>query len=354
MPYEALETINCLTEIVSVDEGKCAGGIPALRSTSFREMKRLFKACSTSVRLPPGKYFLVRYDREIAVLERIQLGSPRRAQIFWITETRNLLQGHPTYSHDLPIVVESGSRRPCVHHKPPHHFASLWHYMDDWKFRSWLEEGGIFLTRADRLKPNDGREGTLALGNIRYRNQVYQKGETMAGAYYLYSQELERISRHTYISCWRIDEREHQGCWSDYTTGGESVAIRTNYDAILRHTHTVFCACVEYIDFIKDWVAEGNSVYPFMYKSKEDWEWESEFRLIYQELPKSDVVFRDTPSFDCSGENPNCGVVLTLDLSRMIQQIVLAPRASANFHKEIETLCVKHNLAGRVSSSRFQ
>ena len=345
------ETTNCLTEIVKIDAGRSLGGIPIQPTRSLAEAKQRYRTSPIPSRLPAGTYFLIAHDSEIALLEPIRFNVPWRAHVYWIAETKQLLpMPREIYSDDLPIAVDRDLNRPCVHHKPPPYFAKLWRYLDFKRFKDLLKRGGLFLARADRFP--DEREGSLSPANLCYRSRVYKDKPRMAESYNRYCEELRNIRRHTYVSCWRTDEKEDRQSWETYTSSSNSVVIRTIYEKLRRRTQTLFCASIEYIDFDETWVPEGNSRWPFMYKCRR-FDWEREFRVIHQQFPRKELLFGSAPYFDCSQENENIGPILCVNLKQFIDQIITAPSASNEFYQQVKGLAEEYGLGGRVFRSSF-
>lgn len=217
-------------------------------------------------------------------------------------------------------------------------------------FRRILEQGGIFLSRADKV--DDKEEATLSRANARYRTQIYKDEPVMRDCYGRYCQELPNIKRHTYISCWRLDEAESAQSWKEYTNDSEGVAIQTTYEKLRRYTHFIFCARMEYIDYRKTWVIEHNSLSPFMFK-KRRFGWEREFRIILQQFPRTEMLWKDAPFYNCSQENPSCGRTLEVDFKQLLDQIITAPNASDESYREVKLLAEKYGLGERVYRSRL-
>jgi hypothetical protein len=344
------ESIRCLTEIVTIDPKRCLGGIPIERTRRLSVAHQIYKSCPIASRLPGGKYFLTAHDQEVALLEQIRFGERFSPHISWIAETKRLLPSVPEiYSDRLPIVVEQDLSRLCIHHNAPAYGCKLWRYMDLRKLKRMLEEGGIFLARADRFP--DDREGTLAFANSRYRSQVYTKDPRMAAGYSEYCDELRNIKHHTYIGCWRVDETEDLRSWSEYTRSGEGVAVQTTYYKLWKRTPAIFCASVEYIDYEQTWVVENNCVSPFFYKSKSEFGWEREFRIILQQFPRTEWVFGDSPYFDCSEEDTNDARILLVDPKWFVDRIVTHPGASNGFVTDVINFVQKYGLAEAVTRS---
>lgn len=344
-----LESITQLPKFLSIDGDTQLGAVPIPRTRNLREARDHFARCRVPLKIPPGKYYRTAHDKDVAILELIRYGEPWLAQTSWVTRTRNLLPRRSLCSRELPIeVAPQDLRRPCIHLNAPSYLSSLWRYMDIWKFESMLRESGIFLARSDLV--NDPREASLSFANLRYRAQVYRRERKMARRYASYVRELPTIKRWTYISCWRVDENENERSWTEYADSVQAIAIKTTYRKLLERTATIFCAGVEYIDYSDTWVIETDPTYPFTYKAR-DYEWEREFRIVIQQFPKARLSFDDALYFDCTTENSNCGLMLRVDLPRLIDKIVVGPNSSKEFYRTVQFLAANHGLAGRVARS---
>jgi hypothetical protein len=262
-----LERITELPKFISIDETTPLGAIPIARTRNLGEARERLATSRVPLRIPRGTYFCTAHDDEVAILELIRFGEPWLAQISWATRITNLLPRPSLYSRELPVTVgPQDLTRPCIHPNAPRYGNSLWRYMDFWKFESLLQERGIFLTRSDLV--NDQREASLSFANLRYRAQVYKNDPAMVQCHRRYVQELPNMKRWTYISCWRIDERENEQSWTEYAEARDAVAIKTTYRKLLERTATIFCAGIEYIDYLDTWVVEMNPLWPFTYKRR--------------------------------------------------------------------------------------
>lgn len=342
-----------LPRFIDVNEQTRLAGIPLARPVNVIDAKRCLHECRIPVAVPPGHYLRVAHDQSVAILESVPLNSPRNPRIAWVTRTRNLLPRRTLYSRELPIEVSSQDlSRPSVHPNAPSHLSSVWHYMADWKFEHMLETSAIFLCRADLL--SDVSEGSISIGNLRNRAAIYRdRYRKMAVRYALISRELANIKRWTYVSCWRKDERESMQSWRHYLRGNNGVAIKVNYRRFLDCTATIFCSGVDYIEHEQDWVCETNPLLPFTYKQK-SYAWEREFRLIIQRFPTARVSFDDALFYDCAKENSNIGLTLKVDLSRLIDKIVIAPHATEAYAEELDRIVTPFGLADRVRRSELR
>lgn len=224
--------------------------------------------------------------------------------------------------------------------------ARLWRYMSVNRFEDMMRNGGLFLARADMF--SDKLEGTLSRANLEKRQRVYRENPLMANAYARLVSSLYDIRRWTYVSCWRVDEEESPRAWKEYAKFPEGVAIQTDYLRLSRLTGCMFCACVEYVDYKRTWIVENNSMMPFIHKDK-TCDWEKEFRIIIQRFPQ--VRRGDKTVYDCSEENPHCGLVLGADLSAIIEKIVISPAISVEGEAAIRNLVKHYGLKSRVEKS---
>lgn len=342
-----------LPKFVQIEADTTLAGIPMPRSRDLNKAKKRFMACRIPLTIPPGTYRRAAHDDNLALLEVVWFGEPWVPNISWVTRTRHLLPRPTLYSRELPFKVPPQDlRRPCIHPNAPRYPSSVWRYMNFRKFESMLREGGIFLARSDCV--SDPREGTLSLANLRNRAEIYRDWRRkMADRHTALVRELGNIKRWTYLSCWRIDERESQRSWNVYVRSNDGVAIQTTYRKLLERTATIFCTGVEYIDYETNWVVETEPMWPFSYKSS-TFKWEREFRIIIQQFPRAKPSFDDARYCSCAEENPACGIILRVDLKRLINKIVVAPRCSPECYARVQRIAAEYDVGDRVMRSALE
>ncbi len=109
--------------------------------------------------------------------------------------------------------------------KLPHNLdASVWRYMDYWKFESLLKKSTLYLCRADRLQ--DRFEGTYS------RVQLLDMGawlESVGAPKVIETERQKRIRdrNRTYISCWCVSDCDLDLMWKAYIRNPPGVAIRS-------------------------------------------------------------------------------------------------------------------------------
>ena len=319
-----------------------------MTSVTFARTK--FYSSPVKVNVPVGTYCLLDYDNDLALLQPLSDVHPFWAKSFWITETKNLIPRQEIYSKHLPILVgDQKLGRPCIHLEAPAPEAKLWRYMNLEKFQWMLEQGGIFLSRADKF--DDRLEGTLSSANELYRKTIYENDPQMANSHARLTEELAKMKAWTYVSCWRVDENESLRCWEEYTRGVEGVAIQTTYQKLAKLTARIFCASVRYVDFKDTWIIENSSISPFMHKDKGQFDWEKEFRIILQQFPERDRSFDEIDFYDCDRINSCAGLVLEVNLPQFIERIVFSPKMSRKTQKQIKKLAASAGLVACCSKS---
>lgn len=165
--------------------------------------------------------------------------------------------------------------------------------MDFAKYVSLISSGSLFFSRADRL--TDPFEGSFSQANLELRPTVYSAipADQQESLFSQMSTFSKWARQWTYVNCWHLNEHESAAMWDLYAKTNEAVAVETTYDRLLQILpEKVFLGCVNYIDYSKDWLPEGNSLYPFVHKRK-SFEHEREIRAIIHDLPSGDLFNYD-------------------------------------------------------------
>lgn len=234
--------------------------------------------------------------------------------------------------------------------QPEDQNAQLWRYMDFTKFFSLISSESLFLCRADLL--GDPFEGSFSKANIKLRPEVY--GNMPQPSRDKMQEQLAKhakeIRKWTYVNCWHMSEYESAAMWKLYSKSNEAVAIQTTYKKLTDSLpNNVFIGLVQYIDYEKDWLPEGNTFFPFVHKRR-SFAHEREVRIINQDLqnvPKcKDGIFLGQP-------NDLKGLSITVDLSLLIERVHVAPTAPKWFFNLVERVLKNYKLDKRVYSSQL-
>ena len=222
--------------------------------------------------------------------------------------------------------------------------------MDFTKFVSMLDSQALFFTRADKL--GDPFEGSYSRGNERLRLDAFKeffKGlpEEKVAQVRSGMQGFAKWFRNwVFVNCWHMNPGESAAMWKLYVKSNESVAIKSSFQRLFDVLdEEVFVGLVEYIDFERDWVPEGNSFYPFVHKRR-SFAHEQEVRAVFQPvLPSSgeSLDLTNVPSYD--------GVERKVALDRLIEEVYVAPTSPAWFKALVGRVTAKYGLTARITQS---
>jgi len=230
--------------------------------------------------------------------------------------------------------------------KPENANAKIWRYLDFTKFVSLLDKSALFFTRADKL--SDPFEGSYSKANVKLRPDIY-KGKIPPDALKDLSQFYRLFRKFTAINCWHLNKYESAAMWRLYLKSNEGIAIQSTFNllkgSLKDGNHNIFIGKVKYIDFEKDWLPEGNTLYPFVHKRK-SFEHEQELRVVIQELcyKKNGKINWDRPPFDD-------GIYASVDLSVLIERLYLAPTSPKWLLELVRSVTRKYGLDKDVIQS---
>jgi len=220
---------------------------------------------------------------------------------------------------------------------------SLLRYLDLAKFVSLLQTRAIHFTRGDQFE--DPFEGSYPLSAI----DVF-KGDNSG-----YSTKAWK--KFVAVSCWYNSDIESDAMWRLYTSHKQGIAIKTTWtklDAAVKDH--AYLTSVKYIDFEKD---RANICIPsdvFEYKSKA-YIHENEVRAIITKYPRTGIV-NGVPSNSRpirGQEIPKGGIPIEVELSNLINQVVVTRLRTSWFLDVVTGLCEKYGLpAGIVVESELK
>jgi hypothetical protein len=161
----------------------------------------------------------------------------------------------------------------------------LWRYSDYQYIRSIIAEGRIYFRRADKFK--DPLEGRFTEGNRERPSSMFAAAAGKLPMVQVRAiQETHRS--HVFLSCWHKNPVENERMWPAYTTCPEAIAVKTDVASLFAATPGhIRGADVNYVNE-GDSIPEFHSLAALVHKRREPYEFENEFRLIYQ-LPLSEI-----------------------------------------------------------------
>ena len=226
----------------------------------------------------------------------------------------------------------------------------VWRYMDFTKLVSLLDNNALFFPRADRL--TDTWEGAYTLENLRRRPALFSADEGEAASANLegLSQFHRSLRLHTFVSCWHLNDAESAAMWRLYLSQNEGIAIQTTFERLIgsfqgdeNDMFEVYVGKVGYLNYESEVFPEGNTFVPFLHK-RLSFEHEHELRAIIQPVfPGGSPLTETDPFAD--------GLLVDVDLRKLIECIYVAPTSEAWFTALVENTARKYGLSVSIRHS---
>jgi hypothetical protein len=251
--------------------------------------------------------------------------------------------------------------------------VSLWRYLDLGRFLWMLETQSLYFARLAEF--NDRFEATLPAGLRERLNRT--PSSFLDKMYQLYADR-------SVITCWHENEYESEAMWSLYTSGPEGVAIKTNVGrvraAMRGGPSNLLIARVRYIDHARDDPEEGPAFAPetplFCKRRGLEHEREVRFAIVpaffgqevgaelgLSSLPNGEesrtvefTVKKDwNPDFGPTvpALPENGGFVVPVNLTFLIDRIVVSPRYPSWAIKSLQSLLDRSGAPVEVETSDF-
>lgn len=225
--------------------------------------------------------------------------------------------------------------------QPPNQEIKLWRYMDFTKFVSMLSTSSLYFGKASCFE--DKFEGSFPAYNAIKNMQVAIDEEQKQSAFN-YNCWLKNLSKDmrdtTFINCWHANEYESAAMWSLYAKTNESIAIETNYSALLSALpDNSYLGMVTYLDYDNEEIPDNNTFYPIMHK-RISFEHEKEIRS---------VIWRE----DLFGSSNNnlTGLNIKVDINSLIKGIYISPTAPHWFYETVKDVAQKYGLLALIYKS---
>lgn len=203
----------------------------------------------------------------------------------------------------------------------------LWRYVDLYRYLDLLQTGELHLARADQME--DPWEGSFSAVNVAMRPELY--GEHWEGMSQAREPLYKHSRTHTYLNCWYMGIHESYAMWKLYDAAGKGVAIRTTAarlwsSLIGKHRPPLSGAQVQYADYEKTFIPEGNTFFPFVFK-RVSFAHESEYRLLGLWSPKVLETDEHNTVIRAEVDDPPLFLRETMNLSQLIEAVYVSPGA---------------------------
>ena len=164
---------------------------------------------------------------------------------------------------------------------------------------------------------------------------------------------IKESSRYTLINCWHESDYESDGMWKLYAKDDSGIAIKTNFGSFKKSFTTsqdIFIGRISYIDYKTDSFPHNNLLSAFLCKRK-NFEHEHEVRAIVQ-IPRPDNRNHGQEGvIDFSQDICDVGNYYKVDLSRLIQEVIVSPYASNWLLERIKSVAFRYKLKAPVVKS---
>jgi hypothetical protein len=224
--------------------------------------------------------------------------------------------------------------------------AVIWRYMAIEKFEWLIAKCRLYMPRADLL--GDEHEGTTPpaelVGWRRAAEQAKDEHQrrTIENNRTQLSEYAEVFRQSYYVSCWQMAPDENVAMWERYVKTPESLAIKSSYSTLRGQLQRMIVelGVVRYIDYDRQGLPSVNMLELITHK-RHFFADEREVRAVVCTMVQGEVRYEYIDPFlttDGRGFTP------PIDPQRLIQGIVLHPRASPEFRAYVSELCVLNGL----------
>ena len=221
----------------------------------------------------------------------------------------------------------------------------LWRYLDAAKLFDFLENSTLFFCRADHF--SDKFEGAFTPSLRDQISQAWARGEIG----YTYDEFKRRMRESVFINCWHRNQDDSAAMWALYGKSDCAVALTTTVGqlrdtlAASRSGHEVWIARVEYV---KHWSDPQLDITPdyariFTYKTKA-YEYEKEVRVM---------IDRTGDHHPYRPGQLEQGIVIPVDVARLLRSIVIGPDAPPWFEKLVRQSALRYGVKAPVRRSKL-
>lgn len=254
----------------------------------------------------------------------------------------------------MPIIEPSPHSAPVFY---PNTDYQIVKYFDLTKFISLLYKQALFFCRLDKLE--DKFEGTSPKANFDLRVQWYRRASSLnkpmaddeifqkIKEQNVFENKLKALNC---VNCWNKKNDESAALWKIYSDFSKGIMIKSSISRLkksLQNTsEQINLSEIEYRDYNKDAIPDGNSMFPLIHKQKA-YSYEEEVRLIFENLP--DYGW----DYDWTKAEVEEGVYISTDVNELIEEIVIGPYSPKWFFKLIEDIAAKYSLNKPIVKSQL-
>jgi len=208
--------------------------------------------------------------------------------------------------------------------------------MDFAKFVHLISTKRLHFTRIDKF--DDKFEGSYPVQNLEEWKGIYPE-----------IGDFSHYRKFAVVSCWYTSGNESAAMWELYSKNYQGISILTTKQKLESSIKDDFVKYepVKYIDFMRKKAKILIPLDVFLYKRIEFMH-EREFRAFQFSIPQSDGIEDGFPNFgspEKQGGYPKEGIDIPIDLTKLIEKIVLSPYSQKWFKNIVKKILLEHNLS---------
>lgn len=238
--------------------------------------------------------------------------------------------------------------------QPKDRDALVWRYQGFDKFVSLVESGRLYMRRAD-LFNKDQFEGTTPQGEVNHWQWLADNASTPEEKATIehnraeLAEYAEHFRKNYFVNCWNMASDENVAMWERYTFGPESVVIRSRYRTFAKQFHrgVTNVGQVTYINYSLDALPGMNMLHRITHK-RHFFRDEQEVRAVVCAVTPEEVK---RELIDPYMTPDGCGYAPPVNVTELIEAVVLHPDATPEFGEKVGAFCAAHGLPAAVASA---
>lgn len=216
--------------------------------------------------------------------------------------------------------------------------------MDFTKFVDILTSQSMYFCRSDLL--GDPFEGSFPQFMIDEYLKVAKTEEDKQMIRNHFIKHPKEWRKTAFLNCWYMDDIEPYSMWKSYTVSNQALAIQSTFSKLVQsfennRKYSNFIGKVKYLDYKKSFIPWDNAFNPLMHK-RHNFKHESELRAAVVDF-----------NFLGTNKEPLVGHRVEVELSKLIEEIRIAPTAPDWFKNIVLTLMQKFGLDKPVINSEL-
>lgn len=256
----------------------------------------------------------------------------------------------------MPIIKPTANTAPVFY---PQTDYTIVKYLDLTKYISLLQRQALFFCRLDKLE--DHFEGTTGRANTDvmikwYKHmrdkkffQVDMPDEEITETVKQGIEFQKKLKSINCVNCWNKKDDESVALWKIYSDFSKGIMIRSSISRLVNSlensTEEIHLSEVRYLDYDKEVIPPGNTVAPIFHKQTA-YSYEDEVRLIH-EVSQSGWIH------DWSKEEIQEGIFININISELIDEIIISPFSPKWFLKLVEDLSQKYGFNKPIKKSKL-